>query len=118
MARPSIPKSTRMSSAIRTIAWPSCRLCCGDLTRVLGTVDRICGDDDSVADNLLDDRSQGLEVVPEGHLERLIVERRDGNVTAHRGGRSPFARGSIRDTVAGRAGVRDENPTGVRRREL
>src|SRR5690348_7811461 len=73
-ARPSIPNSTRINSAIRTIACPSCRFRRIDLVRVLSTVDRICGDDDVAADNLLDDRSDRLEGVPERHLDRLVAD--------------------------------------------
>src|SRR5690348_11704012 len=75
MASPSMPNRTRISSAIRTIAWPSCALWRLDLVRVLGTVNRICGDDDVVADNLLNDWGDRLEGVPERHLDRLIAYR-------------------------------------------
>src|SRR5207249_11584430 len=73
MARPSMPNRTRMSSAIRTIACPSCNLRCGDLVRVLGTVNRIRSDDDVAADNLLDDRGDRLERVPERDLDGLVA---------------------------------------------
>src|SRR5207249_11942864 len=72
MARPSMPNRTRISSAIRTIAWPSCKLRLRGLVGVLGSINRICSDDDVVANDLLDDWSDGLERVPKGHLERLV----------------------------------------------
>src|SRR6266511_1906917 len=87
MASPSIPNSTRMSSAIRTIAWPSCKLRLRGLVAVLGTIDRICSDDDVGAHDLLNDWSYRLERVPDGHLDRLVADGR-------------------RDQVAARAGVR------------
>src|SRR2546428_13493979 len=67
-----MPNSTRISSAIRMIAWPSCkfRLRAG-LVRVLSTVDRICRDDDVIANCLLYQWSDRLERVPARHLERL-----------------------------------------------
>src|SRR2546428_13268510 len=83
MARPRMPNRTRMSSAIRTIAWPSCKLRLRGLIGVLGSVDRICCDDDVVADDLLDDWCDRLEREPEGHLYRPIAG----------GGRHVFATG-------------------------
>src|SRR6516225_9105946 len=74
MARPSMPNRTRMSSAIKTIAWPACKLRLARLVGVLGPVDSICGDDDVVADNLLDEGSDWLERVPERHLDRLVSD--------------------------------------------
>src|SRR3989475_11887709 len=68
-----MPNRTRMSSAIRTIAWPSCKLRLRGLIGVLGSVNRICSDDDVVADDLLDDWCDRLERVPEGHLDGLIA---------------------------------------------
>src|SRR5438093_11257339 len=82
MARPSMPNRTRIRSAIRTIAWPSCNLRCADLVRVLGTITGICRDDDVVADNLLDDRCDRLERVPERHLDGLVPRRRRRVVAA------------------------------------
>src|SRR5437879_11688552 len=92
-----MPNSTRISSAIKTIAWPSCRLRFGDLVRIFGTVNRICGDDDVVADNLLDDRSDRLERVPERHLDGLIAHGGCDDVAARaevgrRGGAQSSAR--------------------------
>src|SRR5216683_1329908 len=75
MASPSMPNSTSISSAIRTIAWPCCSFRSGELVRVLGTVDRITGDDDPVANNLLNQWSQRLEVEPERYLDRLVADR-------------------------------------------
>src|SRR5438094_8690026 len=82
MARPSMPNRTRISSAIRTIACPSCNLRCGDLVRVFSTVNRIRSDDDVAADNLLDDRGDRLERVLEGDLDRLVAGRRRHVVAA------------------------------------
>src|SRR2546428_12933751 len=73
MASPSMPNRTRISSAIRTIAWPSCKLRLRGLVRVFGTVDRICSDDDVVADDLLNDWSYRLEREPERHFDRLVA---------------------------------------------
>src|SRR2546427_13009554 len=71
-----MPNSTRISSAIRMIAWPSCKLRLrAGLVRVLGTVDRICSDDDVVANCLLYQWSDRLERVPERHLDRLVAGR-------------------------------------------
>src|SRR5260370_14978839 len=74
MASPSMANRTRISRAIRTMAWPCCSLCSGELVRILGTVDRITGDDDPAANNLLDQRSQRLEVEPERHLDGLVAD--------------------------------------------
>src|SRR2546428_6547826 len=72
MASPSMANRTSSSSAIKTIAWPSCSFRWGDLVRVFGAIDRISSDDDLVSDNLLDQRSERLEVKPERHFERLV----------------------------------------------
>src|SRR5690242_20439852 len=84
MARPSMPNNTRMSRAIRTIAWPCCRLALRGrrLVGVLSTVDRICSDDDVVANCLLNKWSNRLEGVPDGHLDRLVTHRRRDVVAA------------------------------------
>src|SRR5690349_23978181 len=82
-----MPNRTRISSAIKTIACPPWSVALRDLVRVLGSVNRICRDDDVVADNLLDDRCDRLERVPERHLDRLVS-------------------GRGHDVVAARAGVR------------
>src|SRR5437867_12083580 len=82
MACTSMPNRTRISSAIRTIACPSCNLRCGDLVRVFGTVNRIRSDDDVAADNLLDDRGDRLERVPERDLDGLVAGRRRHVVAA------------------------------------
>src|SRR6266581_4977325 len=115
-----MPNSTRMSSAIRTIAWPSCkfRLRAG-LVRVLSTVDRICSDDDVVADCLLYQWGDRLERVPEGHLEGLVSV--GGNRLVATGGRGivwklPARR--IGRPVARGTRVGDENPARVGRRLL
>src|SRR4051812_48265847 len=92
MARPSMPKRTRSRSPIRTIACPLCEarlirlarggiadICEFPLVAVLGPVDRVPGDDDAVADGLLNQRRQRLEVEPERDLDGLIARgRRDG----------------------------------------
>src|SRR5205809_2169524 len=113
-----MPNRTRMSSAIRMIAWPSCkfRLRVG-LVRVLGTVDRISSDDDVVANCLLYQWSDRLERVPERHLERLVSVGCHGLVAA-RGRRiiGKLAARSIGRAVARRARVSDEDPAGVGRR--
>src|SRR5437773_12251886 len=105
-----MPNSTRISSAIRMIAWPSCkfRLRAG-LVRVLGTVDRICSDDDVVANCLLYQWSDRLERVPERHLERLVSVGCHGLVAAR--GRwivGKLAARRIGRAVAGRDCIRDE----------
>src|SRR6266480_4433895 len=112
--------STRISKPIKTIAWPSCSFRWGDLVRVLSTVDRIRGDDDSVADNLLDQGSERLKVKPEGHLDRLIADRWGDGVAAWtwRGKRAEAATRPVRRAVAGRAGIGDEDPPGVGGRHL
>src|SRR5881392_2902003 len=120
MASPSMPNRTRISSAIRTIACASCNFRCGDLVRVFGTVNRIRSDDDVVADNLLDDRGDRLERVPEGDLDRLVAGRGRHVVTAgadvrRRVGAESTTR-AVGRAVAGGGGVGDEDPTGVRRR--
>src|SRR5256885_16343935 len=115
-----MPNRTRMSRAIRTIAWPSCKLRLRGLVGVLGTVNRICSDDDVVANCLLYQRSNRLERVPEGDLDRLIAGRGGHQVAAgtqvrRRIGAQAAARAVRRDVARG-ARVRDEDPTGVRRR--
>src|SRR6266851_3419132 len=110
MARPSMPNSTRISRAIRTIACPPCSVALRALVRVFGSVNRICRDDDVVADNLLNDWSDGLERVPEGHLDRLVAGRGRHVVAA---GAETAAR-TVGRSVAGIAGVGDEDPAGVR----
>src|SRR5438093_11921404 len=116
MARPSMPNRTRIRSAIRTIAWPSCNLRCGDLVRVLGTINGICRDDDVVADNLLDDRCDRLERVPERHLDGLVPRRGRHVVTADadvgRRIRAEAATRAVRRAVACGAGISDEDPSG------
>src|SRR5450756_1103297 len=101
------------------MAWPSCALRCGDLVRVLGTVDGICGDDDPVAYNLLDDRSEWLEVEPQCHLERLIAIGRNRVVAAGwRRVEWQLTAWCIGDAVSSHAGVGDEDPAGVGGRQL
>src|SRR6266513_4767215 len=99
-----MPNRTRMSRAIRTIAWPSCKLRLRGLVGVLGTVDRICSDDDVVANCLLYQWSDRLERVPERHLERLVSVGCHGLVAA-RGRRivGKLAARSIGRAVARRA---------------
>src|SRR5260370_41762046 len=65
---------TSIRRASRTIAWTSCRRRWGDLLAVLGAINRISSDDDLVADNLLNQRSKGLRVKPERHLDRRIAD--------------------------------------------
>src|SRR2546428_6974631 len=109
-----MPNSTRISSAIRMIAWPSCkfRLRAG-LVRVLSTVDRICSDDDVVANCLLYQWSDRLERVPERHFDRLVAGR-GSHVVASRAhvrrrvGPQAAAR-PVRGAVPGGARVRDGN---------
>src|ERR1044072_8410981 len=119
MARPSMPKRTRMSRAIRTIAWPCCRLALRGrrLVGVLSTVDRICSDDDVVANCLLNKWSNRLERVPDGHLDRFVADRRGDVVAAGAGvGRrvgAETATGAVRGAVARRAGIGDEDQAGV-----
>src|SRR5690242_4641362 len=117
MARPSMPNRTRISSAIRTIACPSWR----ERLVVLGTIDRICRDDEVVSDNLLDERGHGLERVPDGHLQWFV------SVGGHRvetsGGRGVVGkltarriwnlRRPHRALVSSGAGIGDEDPAGV-----
>src|SRR5258708_15991991 len=130
-ARPSMPNRTRISRAISTIAWPACAgpsrtrpvtaspsdcliLTSGDSVRVFGTVDRICGDDDVVTDNLLDDRRDRLERVPDRHLERLISVRGHRVIaTRRRRVERQLAAGSVGRAVTGRGGIGDEDPTAV-----
>src|SRR5260370_19662245 len=116
-ARPSMPNRTRISRAISTIAWPACAgpsrtrpvtaspsdcliLTSGDSVRVFGTEDRICGDDDVVTDNLLDDRRDRLERGPVRHLRRLTAARGHRRIATRRAGVARH-RGQGR---AGRAG--------------
>src|SRR2546425_2604438 len=112
-----MPNRTRMSSAIRMIAWPSCKFRLRGLVAVLGTVDRICSDDDVVANCLLYQWSDRLERVPERHFDRLVAGR-GSHVVASRAhvrrrvGPQAAAR-PVRRAVPSGARVRDENPTGV-----
>src|SRR5438270_2202264 len=116
MARPSMPNSTRISSAIRTIACPCCKLRAG-LVRVFGTVNRICSDDDVVANDLLDDWSDRLERVPERDLDGLVSCRRRHVVAAGaKVGRrigAPAAPWAVRRPVPGSARIGDEYPARV-----
>src|SRR5437879_9385378 len=117
MARPSMPNRTRMSSAIRTIAWPSCKLRLRGLIGVLGSVNRICSDDDVVADDLLDDWCDRLKRVPERHFDGLVAGGRRhvaaaGAEVGRRVGAEAATR-TVRSSVAGRARVRDEDPARV-----
>src|SRR5437899_5494062 len=116
-----MPNSTRMSSAIRTIACPPCKLRLrGMLVAVLGTVDRICSDDDVVAHDLLNDWSYWLERVPDGHLDGLVADGRRDQVAARTDVRrrvgAEAASRSVGRPVAGRARVGDEDPSRVGRR--
>src|SRR2546430_17717210 len=115
-----MPNSTRISSAIRMIAWPSCkfRLRAG-LVRVLSTVDRICSDDDVVANCLLYQWSDRLERVPERHFDRLVAGRGSDLVasSAHvrwRGGNQAPVRPVPRALSRGGAGARVDLATGFR----
>src|SRR2546425_13259561 len=120
MARPSMPNMSRMSSAIVTIAWLSCKLRLRGLIGVLDSVDRICSDDDVVADDLLDDWCDRLERVPEGHLDRLIAGGgRDVVASGAEVGRRVRAQAAprtVRGPVARGAWVGDEDPARIRRR--
>src|SRR2546423_14580898 len=113
MARPSMPNSTRIRSAIRTIACPCCKLRAG-LVRVFGTVNRICSDDDVVANDLLDDRGDRLERVPERHLDRLVAGGRSHVVAAgaevRRGVRAEAAPRALWGPVAGGGRGGEEDP--------
>src|SRR5438046_2994261 len=119
MARPSMPNSTRINRAIRTIAWPCCRLALrgSSLVGVFSTVDRICSDDDVAANCLLYQWCDGLECVPDRHLDRLVADR-GGHVVAagaqvgRRVGADAATR-AVRRSVACRARVRDEDPARV-----
>src|SRR2546430_9707679 len=109
-----------MSSAIKTIACPSCSFRCGDLVRVLSTVDRIRSDDDVVTDNLLDDRRDRLERVPEGDLDRLVAGRGRHVVTAgadvrRRGGAESTTRAVGRAVAGGGGGAGGDPNRGSRR---
>src|SRR2546427_12777750 len=112
-----MPNRTRMSSAIRTIAWPSCKLRLRGLIGVLGSVDRICSDDDVVANDLLDDWCDRLERVPERDLDRLVARGRCHVVAAgaqvRRRVRAEAAARPVVGPVARSAGVRDEDPASV-----
>src|SRR5712692_8491206 len=124
-------KSTRISNPTKTIAWPSCRRRCRDLVAVLGTVNRISSNDDSVADNLLDYWRERLKIIPERHFYRLIANRGldvEATWTGCRKSAEPAA-GAVRNyrglsrnietiPVACRAGVGDEDPAGVGWRQL
>src|SRR6266568_6155930 len=119
MASPSMPNSTRINSAIRTIAWPCCRLALRgtSLVGVFSTVDRICSDDDVAANCLLYQWSYRLERVPDRHLDRLVADR-GGHVVAagaQVGGRvaAEAATRAVRRAVAGLAWVGDKDPAGV-----
>src|SRR5438034_352695 len=142
MASPSIANSTRIRRAISTMAWPSCKRLsavfmrslppakerkfaprarrAARLVRVFGTVNRICNDDDLVANYLLDQWSDGLEVEPERHLDGLIADRgRDGVAAwARRGQRAEASARSVGRAVSRGARVGDEYPSGVRRGQL
>src|SRR5665213_354520 len=145
MASPSIANRTRMRSAMSTMAWPSWRRRwalfvrslppakeCTALTpprrferdarlvRVLGTVDRICSDDDSVANNLLDQRGEWVEVEPERHLDRLVADRRSDRVATRpwRGQHAQAATRPVGHAVAGSARVGDEDPARIGGRQL
>src|SRR5207249_9869587 len=111
-----MPNNTRISSAIRTIACPCCKLRVG-LVGVFGTVNRICSDDDVVANDLLDDWSDRLERVPERDLDGLVAGRGRHVVAAGaQVGRrigTPAAPWAVRRPVAGRARIGDEYPARV-----
>src|SRR5438270_11352405 len=109
-----MPKSTRIRTAIRTMAWPPCRVACRDLVRILSSVNRICRDDDVVADNLLNDGRERLECVPERDLDRLVAGRGRHVVAAgadvrRRIAAEPPSR-PVRRAVPGLARVGDEDP--------
>src|SRR6266567_8125229 len=119
MASPSMAKRTSSNSAIRTIAWPFWARRRWDLVRVFGAINRISSDDDLVADNLLDQRSERLEVEPERHLERLVAICGHRVVAAgRRRVQRQLAAWSVRYAVAVHAGIGDEDPTRVGRRQL
>src|SRR6478735_5173617 len=112
MARPSMANSTMISRAISTIAWPSWRRRCALFTcssrpanvvealarrgradldtclvRVFRTVDRICGDNDAIANCLLYQRSYRLEVEPQRQFDGLISDGGSDGVAARSGRR-------------------------------
>src|SRR4029077_13554897 len=89
------------------------------LVAVLSSVHRVRGDDDSVADDLLDDRRQRLEVEPQRDLDGLVATGRRDRVAARtwRGQYAQPATGSVRRPVDGRARIRDEDPARVGRRQ-
>src|SRR2546423_12785123 len=115
-----MPNSTRMRSAIRMIDCPSCKFRLRGSVRVFSTVDRICSDDDVVANCLLYQWSDWLERVPERDLDRLVAGR-GGHVIApgahvrRRVGAQAAAR-PVGRAVAGGARGGDEDPSGVRGR--
>src|SRR5439155_9690291 len=117
-----MPNSTRINSAIRTIAWPCCRLALrgSSLVGVFSTVDRICSDDDVAANCLLYQWGDRLEGVPDRHLDRFVADR-GGDVDAagaqvgRRVGAKTAPR-AVRRAVACRARVGDEDPARVRGR--
>src|SRR5690348_8489735 len=115
-----MPNSTRINSAIKTIACPCCRFLWRGLVGVFGTVNRICRDDDVVADYLLNDGCDRLERVPERHLDRLVADR--GDLVQTSGTRSRIAAASaprvVRISSATVARVRDEKPPRVGARQL
>src|SRR5438445_3356719 len=120
MASPSIANRTSRRRAIKTIAWPSCGFRRGALVRVLGAINRISSDDDLVSDNLLDQWSKRLEVKPERHLDGLVSDRGGNCVAAgtRRGQHAEPATRTVGHAVACGARVRNEDPTGVGRRQL
>src|SRR5690348_12916962 len=117
MASPSMPNRTRISSAIRTMACPPWSVALRALVRVLGSVNRICRDDDVVADNLLDDRSDRLERVPERDLDRLVAGRGCHSVAAGAGVwrrvAAEAAPRSVGSAVSCLARIGDEDPPRV-----
>src|SRR5260370_34091360 len=104
---------TSIRRASRTIAWTSCRRRWGDLVAVLGAINRISSDDDLVADNLLNQRSKGLKVKPERHLDRLVADGRGDGVAPRPGSRqgAEAAARAVWGAVTASGRVGDGNPT-------
>src|SRR5260370_6946315 len=106
---------TSIRRASRTIAWTSCRRRWGDLVAVLGAINRMRSDDDLVADNLLNQRSKGLKVKPERHLDRLVADGRRDGVAPRPGSRqdAESAARAVGDAVTGGGRGGGEKPTPV-----
>src|SRR5438270_11611437 len=112
-----MPNRTRINRPISTIAWPLCeaRLIFWSrervdaievsvpLVAVLGAVDGVGGDDHPVADGLLNQRRQRLEVEPQRDLDGLVAGRGGDGVAARSWGgqNAKTTTRSVRRAVAG-----------------